>query len=1645
MITNTPLLLSVLWAPILSWINISSPLILFGLYYGFLTTLPIGPSQILSIRAFLLEGNFSGTVAVSGLILGQLIIFLSIYYSPLYIILVKPHTVTLLILPYIFFYWYRIKDLLDYQSLRPITSINDVRVQKIFLDSFIFQLLNPVLLPSPVLARLVNLFFFRYNNNYLFVISCFLGWLSGHLFFFNSVKLLLVRIERDSPVLYLLVKRLIYRTFSIIILACCLLYLGRAPVPFFTKKFNDEFQIHQWKGDGLSWLNKPWPTLFFDYRRWNRPLRYIENSRFSNKSPVKKQVSQYFFDMCLSDGKQRMSFTSLPSLSIFEKNLKSYLNISNNFYKRWVNTKKKRKDNLYYESKNRIKILDNGFLMKDAIDKKTGLSNNEGNILTKVYDPFLNGASRGRSIVSKSPWLLTEKSYQLKKNKKLLYLSKKDNKLKFWISNRWRELERKNLPLPWEPLSKDARRILILLIQGSKNRKLETNLQQIDFLEEQTLITLNGQNTSSDFFIKTDNANKKITKTSYFNWELVLNLSARQRTLYFNYLEKEKWQTLVRSWKNIFSSNFTQVKNIPSLLMKTLHFHKKSQLQEIYKEMPRWTSKLKNDKFDVIAIGVTDIRQRKVKNLGYLIKGKDKRRKIVRRFSQQSDFRRRLIKGSMRARRRKILIWKILQLKTHSPFFLRINEKHIPFQSSLNILNLINVKNTFTNSIKIRKKIIPFSDQNIFTVKKTKADRFAIANRWDFPLAQWGRSWLLIIQSQLRKYLVLPILIISKNIIRLFLFQIPEWNEDWSEWNKEIHIKCTYDGTEVSEKELPEQWLRDGLQIKIIYPFNLKPWHNFRIGTSKEKETYINSNSLNNKKKITNILSNNKINFYKIAKKKKINYSYLTAWGFQTNLPFGNIKKQPSFWKPITKELKKKWKKNILSKTTKIYSKFFLIKKKSTINTINNESEILTEIDAQTNEPIRDFISKPNNKYKKNSDKNNKIINELPIEITSKSSNNQNVLPEIQIKFGYRTSKNIKKLENLKYLKNNRIEKITKKLYFDEIKFYDNFRDRNKEYSHNKKDLEWKKRLIEIKQIILTFCRKNIKLIQKWPYFLKTLFNKINKILKKNYIHFIRFTIKLMIKIKRNFIFIKNGKIFNKLNIVHIKTKKNKINQQFNEEIQNLKIKFNQQNILLMSQAYLFHKIWQIEMLNKYDFKYLLKNWTSNLIIKRKIKDFLKKKEIFSFKELKNLKEKNWKEWLQTFNKYNISSQIWYKIAPQQWKFEVSNQWKKNKKSYFDTSDKVTKSLVFYKEKEISYKITTNSLLERTKKVNKRYKYNLLCYSYLDFEKRSKMEILLKLPNKKEESLSTNRIQKIRKYPTINNEKFNYSVNLNKEKNTSFKSNLMLWLVPELLEKKNVYKTEIISVSNISLIRDKNKKNIQNKKSLRERERHQTIRQWRWKSKNVEKKFKKLGNMASLMTFMQNQENIISFSARMREDLDLFRLLFCRDIGINQLTINSEHRLPRILDDQILMYKIVSTLLKVKNRFKKRLNLNIFDEFEPHIEFFQNNEKTKINSFSLEDILLPRHRREFKILNFLHLENFNQKTNFNKDFLKKNSQKKIKSNQILNENPDLIIKRFLWPSFRLEDLSCINRFWFNTNNGSRFTMLKIRMYPLNFN
>ncbi|KAJ0725423.1 hypothetical protein HanPI659440_Chr12g0458541 [Helianthus annuus] len=98
--------------------------------------------------------------------------FISIYYAPLHLELGRPHTITVLALPYLLFPFFcnSKKNFLDYGSTTR-NSMRNLSIQCVFLNNLIFQLLNYFILRSSMLARLVNLFMFRCNNKMLFVTS----------------------------------------------------------------------------------------------------------------------------------------------------------------------------------------------------------------------------------------------------------------------------------------------------------------------------------------------------------------------------------------------------------------------------------------------------------------------------------------------------------------------------------------------------------------------------------------------------------------------------------------------------------------------------------------------------------------------------------------------------------------------------------------------------------------------------------------------------------------------------------------------------------------------------------------------------------------------------------------------------------------------------------------------------------------------------------------------------------------------------------------------------------------------------------------------------------------------------------------------------------------------------------------------------------------------------------------------------------------------------------------------------------------------------------------------------------------------------------------------------------------------------------
>jgi len=143
---------------------------------------------------------------------------------------------------------------------------------------------------------------------------------------------------------------------------------------------------------------------------------------------------------------------------------------------------------------------------------------------------------------------------------------------------------------------------------------------------------------------------------------------------------------------------------------------------EICKKVPRWSYKLMDELEQLggkIEADNSQIRSRKGKRV-IILTNKDKFFKkyktyrdrgdtenteqktklALRRYSQQSDFRRDIIKGSICAQRRKTVTWNFFQKRVHSPLFLDKIEKSIFFSFH----SLKSMKRFFMLNIWIRKK-----------------------------------------------------------------------------------------------------------------------------------------------------------------------------------------------------------------------------------------------------------------------------------------------------------------------------------------------------------------------------------------------------------------------------------------------------------------------------------------------------------------------------------------------------------------------------------------------------------------------------------------------------------------------------------------------------------------------------------------------------------------------------------------------------------------------------------------------------------------------------------------------------------------------------------------------------------------------------
>uniref|UniRef100_UPI0030017109 Ycf1 protein n=1 Tax=Corylopsis pauciflora TaxID=50993 RepID=UPI0030017109 len=1838
--------------------KIINSVVVVGLYYGFLTTFSIGPSYLFLLRAQVMEeGTEKKVSATTGFITGQLMMFISIYYAPLHLALGRPHTITVLALPYLLFhfFWNNHKHFFDYGSTTR-NSMRNLNIQCVFLNNLIFQLFNHFILPSSMLARLVNIYMFRCNNKMLFVTSSFVGWLIGHILFMKWVGLVLVWIRQNhsirSNVLirsnkYLVseVRNSMARIFSTLLFITCVYYLGRIPSPIVTKKLKetskteergesedetdveiettsetkgtkeeqegsteedpspslfseekedpdkideteeirangkektkDEFHFHFKKFEILKeeknsfWFEKPFVTLLFDYKRRNRPLRYIKNNRFENA--VRNEMSQYFFYTCRSDGKQRISFTYPPSLSTFWEMIQRKIFLStteklspDELYNNWIYTNEQKEKNLSNEFVNRIEALDKGFLALDVLAKRTRLCNDETQkeYLPKKYDPFLNGPYRGTIHFFFSPSIISETS--IGNSIENVWINKIHSIL---LVTNYPEFEQKIDTFDRKSLSTEIGHFLNLIGEFSGESTSNFNLKGLFLFPEQGRIDSKDQ---------------------------------------------------VKFFKFLFDAVITDP-NDQTIRKKSIV------IKEISKKIPRWSYKLIDDLEQQERENEEDmaedhqIRSRKAKRVVIFTDNQqntdtytntketnnpDQADEVALiRYSQQSDFRRDIIKGSMRAQRRKTTILELFQANIHSPLFLDRIDKPPFFSFDISgLMKLIFInwmgKNTEFQISDYAKEETKERDKKEEDKneedKREEKTRIEIAEAWDsIVFAQVIRGSVLVTQSILRRYVILPSLIISKNIGRMLLFQFPEWSEDLKGWNREMHVKCTYNGVQLSETEFPKNWLTDGIQIKILFPFCLKPWHRSKLRSPHRDPMK--------------------------KQGQKDDFCFLTVWGMEAELPFGSPRKRPSFFEPIFKELGKKirkWKKNcflvlrVLKERTNVFLTIANERKEWVIKSILFIKTRIKELSKKN--PILLFGLREvdeSSETKKEKDliisNNNQMIHESSIQIRSMDWTNYSL-----------TEKKMKDLTDRTSTIRNQIEKITKEKTKEFLTPEINISPNKK--SNNAKRLESPKNIWQILK------RRNTRLIRKWHYFIQFFIEKIYIDILRCIINIPRINAQLFLESTKKLIdkYIYN----NEANQERIdKTNKNTI--RFIKSLSNIRNSNKNLQIFCdlssLSQAYVFYKLSQTQVINLYKLRSVLQYHGTSLFLKNEIKDYFGTQGIshseLRHKKLLNSGMNHWKNWLRGHYQYDLSQIRWSRLVPQKWRNRVNQHCMAQNKD-LNKWDSYEKDQFIHYEKENDYEV--DSLPNQNDNFKKHYRYDLLSYKSINYQDKKNLSIYgspLKVNNNQEISYNYNThkhklfdmlgdilihnylgeadimdmakspdrkyfdcrilhfclrkkvdieawinidtgtnsnkntktsnyqiIDKIDKkspfYLTIhqeikssNQKRFDW-MGMNEEILSRPISNLELWFFPEFVLLYNAYKmkpwvipikllllnftgTENVSENkNININRkQKQKRNpfisSNEKKSLELENRNQeekepTVQGDRGsvlsnQEKGVEedyagsdikkrkkKKQYKSNTEAELDFFLKRYllfqlrwdsflnkkiiNNIkvyclllrlinpreIAISSIQRGEMSLDIMLIQKDLTLTELMkkgilIIEPVRLSVKNDGQFIMYQTISISLVHKTKYqtnqkcqeKRYVDKKNFEKsIARHQRITGNSDKKNYDLLVPENILSPRGRRELRILICFNSKNRNG-IDRNPVFCNVNNVKNC--SQFLDESKDLDrdkkklikLKFFLWPNYRLEDLACMNRYWFDTNNGSRFSMVRIHMYP----
>lgn len=1345
-------------------------------------------------------------------------------------------------------------------------------------------------------------------------------------------------------------------------------------------------------------------------------------------------------------------------------------------YRKWLLEKLVRNKIFQKELTDRVKLLDTGSSFSKAMETKSRLAGKRNKRVPHAYDPFVNNF-RMRIPVPQT-FLTADEFYFMRWNSEDLEARKttrrgggnitKKNSIQDWISAKNRKLKQRNRnPLPWDTLPANAKRIFHFMF---RNRVLfDYDVQKI---------------------LKKIKTSSKLGVT----WEEIMNLDSEDRTLFLIYLKGE--ESYYKSNKIKLSNIFlmSNKKDPPIRRRRACTLHK---IDDLRVDLLRNIELYFDNDFDVPGAD-SDIRYRRLRNVGITFtKGKPRSSsRLVKRYAKISDFRRKFLKGSMRSRRRKTLLWRTLQEKVHSAFFLRSME--IPILAQLPVKQLAgsNPETTLTGSEKnteyqLEQQLnsFPLTKKNL---SESKLARSAIAARTDIGPIHNGRGYMLVFQSRFRKFIKLPVLIVIKSTSRVLLRQESEWSKDWTQWKKEIHINCTFDGEEFSQDQLPPRWLREGLQVKIVYPFRLKPWH---TDASKKRLTphkkYMEAESTGGQK------SRNK----KRLKQKRPKFTYLTALGYQTDIPFGTIQKQPPFWKPVRKELIRTCRKGFSLQAKQAY--YFLDSKFALGKVLKPSLIALRKLNlfSAAKKISIDSVSN-NNAGLKTAPEVNKII-ESKSNTDKKQGGSISIGGEVQLAS---TSNIGKQLVN---------QGLVNKKEFVAVNIATRFANSLNEERVDEPDPD-----AETTQVDETTFDNRMKDVDfansakfedEKSIGSKEMTLNLRIFIAEEFEKYVSAVLASCLKVDRNFVYYFNEFAALYMQLAEVMNNTIRETDLFAFGPKNRLSRFDR--IQPLSQACLCGDIWNIGMKKNLNLDLLVSSGltsdqtelsllsekdvsrpsidydsnTTNLLSSSEIntciegsiscidntadkiaKDFINediKKNIEEWgflKKLRDLDASNWNKWLDRFSRYNLPLVMWRDVAPQKWRVSLDclNELGDIEQKYVGEQGHHVLQGKLY---NYSIYVKKPLLKDRIKNLSRLRKYRYLSQNLIDFVRNGDIEKASSRRDALVQRLeSENRIRKIGRR---SGNKINRFVHLRKsdaEIRFNSKLDLMPWLIPDMAKSKGLFKKKIKKLKN-PLLKDNKTYGLTLDISRRfqrvsdelyeimldEREEADYIFRWKWQS---EVELEKLRNLIALTRMLGNDQDLVALCANTDIDSGLLKYYFNAKTKLDvfhDLCIVSAHRLPILFDDQNLIYKIINPLLKFKSRskkgFKKRLYRNVYSNtyISNLLLIATEGDKKQSHIYNIEDLLLPRRRREFRFLRSLRISIFPKPGTQCFDSISKiertQSNEEFQPSKLSEVQK---IKRFLWPSHRLEELACTGRFCFNITTGSRFAMLKLRMYPI---